>query len=143
MPRLSVEKINMKLVSVTLLILVVATGMLYAGGLKDNSLSASSNGTNILVRWLSDDESGVLYFELERKAGYGQFVWLARIAPMGSNSSYNYTDDSAFRVTDNIYQYRIRVIFSNGTSVTYGPIAVSHSVSSVRRTWGSIKAMFR
>jgi hypothetical protein len=115
----------------------------FGGPVKDNSLSASSNGTNILVRWLSDDESGVLYYELERKAGSGQFVWLSRIAPTGNNSSYSYTDESAFRVTDNIYQYRIKVVFSSGTSVTYGPIAVSHNVSGVRRTWGSIKAMFR
>ena len=115
----------------------------FAGAVKDNSLSASSNGTNILVRWISDDESGVAYYELERKAGNGQFVWLTRINPIGSNSSYSYTDESAFKLTDNIYQYRVRVYFSDGTSVVYGPIAVSHNVSSVRRTWGSIKAMFR
>jgi hypothetical protein len=143
MPRLLLGKIGMNRIALTLLFLVLCAGASFAGALKENSLSASTNGTNILVRWLSDDENGVLYFELERKAGNGQFVWLARVAPIGSNSSYNYTDDSAFRITDNIYQYRVRVFFSNGTSVTYGPIAVSHSVSSVRRTWGSIKAMFR
>ena len=126
-----------------LLILLGFAFVSYAGPVKDNSLAASSNGTNIFISWLSDDESGVLYYELERKAGSGQFVALSRITPMGNNASYNYTDDSAFRVTDNLYQYRVRAVFSNGASVTYGPIAVSHSVSSVRRTWGSIKAMFR
>jgi hypothetical protein len=115
----------------------------FAGPIKDNSLTATSDGNAILVRWLSEDETGVLRYELERKAGLGgQFFLLTTKDVQGNNSTYEYVDDSAFRVTESLYQYRVKVIL-NGTSVYFGPITVSHKTSDVKRTWGSIKAMFR
>jgi hypothetical protein len=125
----------------TLLLSIAAFG----GVVKEGSFSASSNGENIVLRWLSEQESGVVRYELERKAGVnGQFFLLVQIAPRGDNSSYDYVDDAAFRVTtETFYQYRIKVVFADGSSIYFGPISVSHSISSVRRTWGSIKAMFR
>ena len=62
----------------------------------------------------------------------------------GNNSLYQYVDDTAFRVSESIYKYQVKVVFSNGQApLYYGPITVSHKTSDVRRTWGSIKAMFR
>jgi len=106
--------------------------------------SAFSNGTNILVRWLSDDETGVTGYEIARKAGSsGPFVILTPSLQLkGSNSSYEFVDETAFRASDSFYQYRITPLLSNGKADAYY-VVVTHSVSSVRRTWGSIKAMFR
>jgi hypothetical protein len=128
-----------------LFLLLMAIPLL-AGQIRDGSLSANSNGTNITIRWMSDDESGVARFEVERRSGVnGQFISLAPVDVRGNNSQYEYVDDSAFRVfTEGIYQYQVKVVFANGSApVVYGPITVRHDVSSVRRTWGSIKAMFR
>ena len=115
------------------------------GAIRDGSFAARSDGSSITLQWVSEDENGVIRFELERKAGMnGQFLPLVQVPLRGNNASYVYIDDSAFlRATESVYQYRINVIYSNGPSVYYGPITVTHSVSSVRRTWGSIKAMFR
>jgi hypothetical protein len=114
-----------------------------AGGIKDGSLSAYSNGSSIVVRWISDDEHDLRGYMVERRAGVdGPFVQLTDpyLAPRGSGVSYEYIDNSVFRVTDNFYQYRITAV---GSGLTYYVI-VDHHVSSVyRRTWGSIKAMFR
>jgi hypothetical protein len=114
----------------------------FGGAIKDGSLAAYSNGTNVVVRWVSEEEAGVKGYVIERKAGMeGPFALLTNppIAPTGNGSSYEFEDNSAFRVTDNIYQYRITAI---GTGAVYY-VSVNHSVSGVRRTWGSIKAMFR
>lgn len=129
----------------TILFITIASLVAFAGVIKENSLSASSDGTNILVRWLSEDESNVLRYEIERKAGAnGQFFMITQFAPRGNNSAYDYLDQSAFRTTEGIYRYQVKVIFGNGDpAIIYGPITVSHNPSSVRRTWGSIKAMFR
>ncbi len=117
----------------------------FAGVLRDGTFSAVSNGTNITLHWISDDESGVMHYELERKAGInGQFLTLAPVVLRGNNIVYEYVDDSAFRITESVYQYQLKVVFTNGAApVYYGPITVRHDVSSVRKTWGSIKAMFR
>jgi len=124
---------------------LLVTAVAISGVILVSTFTARSDGTNITVQWTSDDESGVLRYELERKAGVnGQFMFLVQIPVKGNNSQYVYVDDTAFlRGMESIYYYRVKVDFSNGSSVYYGPIAVSHQVSSVRRTWGSIKAMFR
>jgi len=121
------------------------TATVLAGAIREGTLTARSDGTNITVQWVSDDETGVLRYEIERKAGTnGQFLFLVQIPVKGNNSSYLYVDDTAFlRAMESVYAYRIKVDYSNGTSVYYGPVTVVHNVSSVRRTWGSIKAMFR
>lgn len=135
------SRLALPIIVLSLFVTVIA----FSGAIREGSFTARSDGSNITLSWVSDDESGVLRFEIERKSGAnGQFIFLVQIPVKGSNSSYLYVDDSAFlRSLESVYQYRIKVDYSNGTSAYYGPVTVVHSVSSVRRTWGSIKAMFR
>lgn len=126
------------------ILLSIVSSVALSGVIRDGSFTASSNGSDITLRWVSEDENGALRFEIERKAGLnGQFIFLAQLPLRGNNSSYVYVDDSAFRTSESLYQYRIKVVLTSGASVYFGPITVTHSVNSVRRTWGSIKAMFR
>ncbi|MGA9117692.1 MAG: hypothetical protein WB626_13060 [Bacteroidota bacterium] len=131
----------------TALLLILAFPFLAApaGVVKDGTLSATSDGVNITVRWVSEDEGTVGRYELERKSGLsGSFLPLATVPLRGNNTLYEYVDETAFRIAGSIYQYQLRVTFHTGQSpVVYGPITVRHDVSSVRKTWGSIKAMFR
>ena len=122
-----------------------ASTIALSGAIREGTLTARSDGSNITIQWVSDDESGVIRYEIERKSGTnGQFLFLVQLPVKGDNASYLYVDDTAFlRAMESVYQYRIKVDYSNGTSVYYGPVTVLHQVSSVRRTWGSIKAMFR
>lgn len=104
---------------------------------------AQSRNDNVIVQWKTSDETGVQKFVLERSVGQSnEFLKLAEITPKGNNSIYEYVDASAFKQNDNIYLYRLQVVTSSG-SFYVGPITVLHKVSSVKRTWGSIKAMFR
>jgi hypothetical protein len=124
-------------------LIVALAGVANAGsGIKDGTLSAYSNGNAIVIRWVSEDEKDVRGFSVERRAGAnGSFVMLTtpHIPAKGNGSPYEFIDNSAFRTTDNIYQYRITAV---GNGSVYH-VTVSHHVSSVKRTWGSIKAMFR
>lgn len=128
------------------LCIMIAVSSALAGGIKDGSLSAYSNGTNIVVRWSSDSEADVYGYRIERRAGPegSPFVLLTTsdIAPRGDGALYEFTDNAAYRVTDNIYVYRVTAVIPGNRSIAYY-VTVNHRVSSVRRTWGSIKAMFR
>jgi hypothetical protein len=132
---------------VVFVVLVSLAALAFAGtGIKDGSISAYSNGTNIIVRWISDDESGLLGYELGRRViGAQTFVPLVSpyIPAKGNGASYDFLDNSAFRTDDNVYQYQITPVYADHRSVTPYLVSVRHNVSSVRRTWGSIKAMFR
>jgi hypothetical protein len=138
-------KLVMRNIAVLLVLLAAVAGMSYAGAVREGSLNGFSNGTSIVIRWQSDDESRVQRVEIERQVGVdGPFITLREIQLKGSDQAYEYVDDSAFRLSASLYNYRLKVQVA-GTSlpVYFGPISVSHNVNSVRRTWGSIKAMFR
>jgi len=105
-----------------------------------------SDGENITLEWKTHQEDNVSAFVVERKAGVdGQFIMLASIEPRGPNSHYSYVDKSAFKSTESLYIYRLKIMdIDPSAPPSYSKeVHVSHSVSSVKRTWGSIKAMFR
>jgi hypothetical protein len=107
------------------------------------SLTATSNNSMIMVRWASDDDAGISGYEVARKSGLeGAFIVLA-VTPLTPDRSYLFVDETAFRTSDSYYQYRITPVYADGRTVEPFYVTVTHSVSSVRRTWGSIKAMFR
>jgi hypothetical protein len=116
----------------------------FAEIIKSGSFQASSDGINVTLHWLTEEENNVAHFEIERRSGTsGDFVSIASVDLKGP-SLYEYVDHSAFEKIASLYQYRIKIVYSNGALPTYSTIlTVSHTVSGVRRTWGSIKAMFR
>jgi len=115
-----------------------------AGVLKGQP-TARSNGSSIAVHWDSDDETGVVGYEIARKVGWdGQYIVLVpSYKARGSNQPYDFVDDSAFRTTGTYYEYRITALYSSGARSDPYEVGVSHTVNSVKKTWGSIKAMFR
>jgi hypothetical protein len=107
--------------------------------------TARSDGSSITIHWDSDDETGLVGYEIARKAGWdGQYIVLMPSYKLkGSNQPYDFVDETAFRTTGTYYKYRITALYANGARSDPYETGVSHYVSSVRRTWGSIKAMFR
>jgi hypothetical protein len=121
-----------------------------ASVIRDGSLEGRSDGNNITVQWATDDESGVKEFSIERRAGTsGDFIEIGTLTPKGNGSFYEFIDQSAFKagstpdIAADLYQYRLRIINTDNTFSYSSVISVSHTVSSVKRTWGSLKAMFR
>jgi hypothetical protein len=111
---------------------------------KLSTVEGYSDGSVITLHWNSEDETNVQRFIVERRVGTnGSFIQVTSYEPKGP-SLYEFVDKTAFRSTATLYQYQIRIKFVNGNpDQELGPVSVSHSVNSVKRTWGSIKAMFR
>lgn len=126
-----------------LILLTILVSVAFGSIIKDRP-TALSNGSDIYVRWATEDESVVQKFAIVRRAGTtGDFMEISDVPPKGDFSSYEYVDRSVFRTTGGIFQYRIRV-YTGATSFAETEIVtVSHVSSTARRTWGSIKAMFR
>jgi hypothetical protein len=49
----------------------------------------------------------------------------------------------AMNISAPIYYYRLKLVDGNGNYVYSNTITVTHIISGVRSTWGSIKAIFR
>ena len=116
------------------------------GGAFLDFFQGRSDGDNITLEWRTRSESSVSLYRNERRStNMSDFVSIADIAAKGSNSSYQFVDRAAYKASETIYIYRLRIVDQDPSAPpAYSQeIRISHNVSGVKRTWGSIKAMFR
>jgi hypothetical protein len=127
------------------LILVVSAGGLVAS-VTLQYFTAKTSGDGIFIEWKTGDEGGTAIFDLERSATTpDNFVSIKALNAAGNNSYYSYQDNSVniMGVMGSIYYYRLKCILGNGSYTYSNSISVIHSVSGIKTTWGSIKAIFR
>jgi hypothetical protein len=131
-----------------LLLFVVAPSILSAEVFKGEP--SRVQGSAMVIRWETVDETAVSAFVIvcrEVRSGVGG-LWrdVGRKNAMGGGSIYTIEDTEIFKSADRILEYEIRAINSEGQVVDWVPLRTIYSsglTSAVRRTWGSIKAMFR
>jgi hypothetical protein len=120
---------------------IIAT--VYAGAFLDY-FHGRSEGEDIRLEWKTGEEVDIKHFSIERKTPNNSYAEIANLNPQGSNSYYSYLDKSAYKMaTDLVFIYRLKIVDNSGQSSYSNEVTVSHNVSGVKRTWGSIKAMFR
>ncbi|MFC2131871.1 hypothetical protein ACFLSQ_10590, partial [Bacteroidota bacterium] len=135
----------------TVILLSIATIALYAGETVIDYLHAKSNGSVITVEWKSVDETDIVYYSVERAGSDQVFEEIATEQAKGYATTYVYTDESAFKtgeddnktLSKNIYYYRITIHKKDNSKISSAVTNVTHDPSSIRRTWGMLKEMFR
>lgn len=132
----------MKIKLSQILIILLTTTAVFAGTYLEY-FQGRSEGDDIRLEWKTKEEINLQHFIVERKTPQGSFVEITTILPKGSNSIYNYLDPSTYKPADMIFIYRLKIVDTNGQASYSNEVSVSHNVSGVKRTWGSIKAMFR
>lgn len=135
------SKINIKV----LILLLACSGLLYAS-VSLQYFVARDNANGVLVEWKTNDEGGTVKFEIERSADTpDNFIFIDYKNATGNNSYYSYQDNSVEfgSRSSSIYYYRLKCVEGNGNYTFTNHITVSHTVSGIRSTWGSIKAIFR
>ena len=123
------------------IILIIATAV-FAGTFLEY-FHGRSEGDDIKLEWKTKEETNLQNFKIERKTPQSSFVEITTVQPKGSNSYYSYLDQSTYKISDMIFIYRLKIVDTNGQASYSSEVSVSHNVSGVKRTWGSIKAMFR
>lgn len=115
-------------------------------GLKAQALTldyfnAAPDGSDVLVAFEVPNESGVTNFKIWRKIdNESNYTFLDHIPPTGA-MQYQYLDYTIFKDEARNISYKLQV-YQNGAVYTYYT-NILHNPTSVQRTWGSIKAMFR
>ncbi|MBS1551433.1 MAG: hypothetical protein JST15_05120 [Bacteroidetes bacterium] len=135
-------KLNIKFV----LLFLITSGLLY-GAVTLQYFTARDVANGVLVEWKTGEEGGTSRFEIERSADTpDNFIYIDYKTATGNNSYYSFQDNSVESGTDvssSIYFYRLKCLDQNGNYTYTNHITVSHTVSGIRSTWGSIKAIFR
>jgi hypothetical protein len=84
------------------------------------------------------------HFVIERKTPQSSFSEVGTVQPKGNNSFYSFTDQNTYKANDMVFVYRLKIVDDNNQVSYSKDVTVTHSISSIaKRTWGSIKAMFR
>ena len=134
---------------IPLVLTMLVVGQLFASSvIKDYSLGASPKNGNVSVVWQTVNETNVLRFEIWRAAISSQgmvqeFTFAGSVNPLGTGRQYEFIDQAPFKVTNNLFVYKVRVVFQDGTFADSDVVKTMAVSSTAKRTWGSIKAMFR
>lgn len=132
----------MKMRVVKILLSIITVFAFFAGAYLDY-FHARSENENVRLEWKTGEEINLQKFVIERKTPQNPFIEISTIQPKGSNSFYSYLDEAAYRPSDLIFVYRLKIVDNNNQVSYSNEVSVSHNLSGVKRTWGSIKAMFR
>lgn len=128
------------------LVLLLATTAVAGNGIF-RSIKAESKGDEIQVIWKTDANASFHTFEVERRSNeVPTYRRIGSIVVRSSGGTYSFVDNGAFFKSDadKEFTYRIRAIGNSGVEQYSPPVTVSHKVvSSVKRSWGMIKELFR
>ncbi len=134
--------------TIIFLLLVVAPSILSAEVFKGTPTRVQ--GSTLTIRWETSDETETAKFVVVRReyrtGGTGLWEEVGTLSASGRSSVYVLEDTEVFKAADRILEYEVRAVNAQDRvveSVRLTTILSSGLTSAVRRTWGSIKAMFR
>ncbi len=106
--------------------------------------NAELAGNGIEVSWETDKEEAVRTYELFRKTSFAtDFAVIESVDPHGTGSVYRVLDDEVYKVGAEQIDYRLEVVFTSGVRQRLAEKKVNYTPTAIRRSWGSIKAMFQ
>ncbi len=129
--------------SLSLFTILLISGVVFSA-VSLQYFTAKNNSEGVLIEWKTIDESGTIKFELERSVTTpDNFLTLNTHNASGNNSYYSYQDNSVERPGSSasgpaLYYYRLKCIDGTGNYTYTNHITVSHTISGIRSTWGSI-----
>ncbi len=122
--------------------MIFSITLAFAGALITNML-VKVDGENVVIEWWTSNETNVKYFGIERKTPQSDFVEIDKVDPGRSDNHYVYVDKNIYKTEDLLFIYRIAIV-DNDNSVTHSKeYSARPLISGFKKTWGSIKAMFR
>ena len=117
------------------------TGSAQSQAITLSTFDIVADGSDILVSWDLPNETDIQEFRLFRR--FNEATTSTHVAPIKPNGSgdYSYLDDDIFKQGARVLHYDLQIV-TRGQTYTYSRNLVFNP-TSIQRTWGSIKSMFR
>jgi fructose-specific phosphotransferase system component IIB len=64
-------------------------------------------------------------------------------SPHGIAKEYLFRDSQVYKAAAEQLDYRLEVVYSNGARETLTTQSINYTSTAIRRTWGSLKALFQ
>lgn len=126
-------------------LVVVLVAATFGYGVRIESFDVAEEGSAFVLRWQTDVEEEVRDFVLMRKttSSNDEFVEIHAVSAHGIGKPYIFRDDMVFKTAAEQVVYQLEVVFENGSRQVLIVESLNYTSTAVRRTWGSIKAMFQ
>ncbi|MDA0684629.1 MAG: hypothetical protein O3A57_09425 [Bacteroidetes bacterium] len=130
--------------TIALLILLTGASML-SGRVRLASFEIREEGRDFVVTWQAEVEEDVRQYELMRRTPNSneQFVRIFEAPAQGANRQYGFRDSQVFKSGSDKLDYQLEAVYSNGVREVIRTESLNYTSTAVRRTWGSLKAMFQ
>ncbi|GAB4376787.1 MAG: hypothetical protein Kow0042_23500 [Calditrichia bacterium] len=96
----------------------------------------------IILHWKTSQEENLQKFVVERSLDNRNFLDIGEVEARGPGYQYKFVDDNLGKFKS-LYYYRLRIVNKDGSFQHNDSLPVIPNISSMTRTWGSIKALFR
>ncbi len=135
----------MRFILSTLLVLILTGASFLAGQVRLSAFEIREEGNDFRVTWTTELEDDVRQFELMRRSpnSNDQFVRVHAMPSHGIGQQYGFIDSQVFKSGSDKLDYRLDAVYSNGVRESIRTESVNYTSTAVRRTWGSLKAMFQ
>lgn len=128
----------------TALVLMLTGAGLSSSGVELAFFRVERDGNDFAVSWQADVEGDVREYELYRKASYSDvFSKVYVVEAQGAGTVYRFNDDQVYKAVSEEVEYRLDVVLNSGERQNVSGQRLSYTPTAIRRTWGSIKAMFQ
>ena len=106
-----------------------------------NYFTIDANGSDIVLEWEVQSESFIKEFQLYRKVEDESILTHVSTIDPDGGLKYQFLDDNAFKTPPKKLSYELHIIGEDKVEKAF--VDLIHNPTSIQRTWGSIKAMFR
>ena len=99
----------------------------------------------VIVTWRTAAEVGVQGYEVLRRSAStgGEYMRLGDVAVHGTNRPYEFVDDGLYKNAVVQADYQVVAVLAGGVRQVLFAAQVNYTTTGLRRTWGSLKAMFQ
>ncbi len=126
------------------LVLLLAGAAAFSYSVKLSYFTVERQQNDFVLAWQATLEEDVRSYELYRKTSYtADFARIQTFSAHGAGKEYRFKDDQVYKTSSEELDYRLDVVFTNGLRQQVAEKKLNYTPTAVRRTWGSIKAMFQ
>lgn len=124
-----------------LLNILVLSSQTQAQNVLLNYFNLTSDGADILLEWELPEEMNVVEYRIFRRMNNDPNQDHIVTIQSDGSGRYQYLDDGIFKTVSRVIHYDLQIVAS-GKTYTFTS-SLSHNPTSIQRTWGSIKSMFK
>ncbi|MBT8399005.1 MAG: hypothetical protein KJO98_00895 [Rhodothermia bacterium] len=123
---------------------LLLTAATFFSGVRLSYFNVESQGNEFVLTWETESEEQVDGFELHRRTSTTNhnFLLVDSHPAHGAKRTYTLRDDQVFKSGSELIDYRLQAVLADGSRQVLILKSVNYTPTAIRRTWGSIKAMF-